>query len=84
MVTSSSELPKYPNIVLLIADDLGYGDVSALGNTTLLTPNIDRIGEEGVTLTHHLTAASVCTPSRAAFLTGRYPLRYGNSCVLKS
>lgn len=66
-----------PNILLLIADDLGYGDLGAMGNRTLPTPNIDRLAAEGVSLTHHLTAASVCTPSRAAFLTGRLPVRYG-------
>ncbi|XP_055964622.1 LOW QUALITY PROTEIN: arylsulfatase L-like [Sorex fumeus] len=66
-----------PNILLLMADDLGIGDVGCYGNTTLRTPNIDRLAEEGVRLTQHLSAASVCTPSRAAFLTGRYPLRSG-------
>ncbi|RWS04129.1 steryl-sulfatase-like isoform X1, partial [Dinothrombium tinctorium] len=68
--------PK-PNFLILLADDLGYGDVGAFGNTTLPTPNIDKLASEGVKLTHHLTAASVCTPSRAALLTGRYPVRYG-------
>lgn len=84
MVDCSSALqqqdqqPKTPpNILLLIADDLGYGDLGAMGNRTLPTPNIDRLAAEGVSLTHHLTAASVCTPSRAAFLTGRLPVRYG-------
>ncbi|KAM5290580.1 arylsulfatase L [Glossophaga mutica] len=66
-----------PNILLLMADDLGIGDVGCYGNDTIRTPNIDRLAEEGVTLTQHLAAASVCTPSRAAFVTGRYPLRSG-------
>ncbi|XP_071076483.1 arylsulfatase L-like [Desmodus rotundus] len=66
-----------PNILLLMADDLGIGDVGCYGNDTIRTPNIDRLAEEGVQLTQHLAAASVCTPSRAAFLTGRYPLRSG-------
>ncbi|UYV83544.1 STS [Cordylochernes scorpioides] len=64
-----------PNVVVLMADDLGYADV--LGNSTLPTPNIDSIARRGATLTHHVAAAPVCTPSRAAFLTGRYPVRYG-------
>ncbi|XP_047392368.1 arylsulfatase L isoform X4 [Sciurus carolinensis] len=64
-----------PNLLLLMADDLGIGDLGCYGNKTLRTPNIDRLAEEGVRLTQHIAAASVCTPSRAAFLTGRYPIR---------
>ncbi|XP_036788471.2 arylsulfatase L isoform X1 [Manis pentadactyla] len=66
-----------PNILLLMADDLGIGDLGCYGNTTLRTPNIDCLAEDGIRLTQHIAAASVCTPSRAAFLTGRYPLRSG-------
>ncbi|KAF2976644.1 hypothetical protein EK904_003323 [Melospiza melodia maxima] len=66
-----------PNIILLMADDLGIGDLGCYGNKTLRTPNIDRLAEEGVTLTQHIAAAPLCTPSRAAFLTGRYPIRSG-------
>ena len=73
---------KPPNIVILLADDLGMGDVGCFGNDTIRTPNIDRLAAEGVKLTHHLAAASVCTPSRAAFLTGRYPIRFGTSPYL--
>ncbi|XP_060083865.1 steryl-sulfatase-like [Ylistrum balloti] len=68
---------KPPNIIIMLADDLGYGDLSGFGNTTLPTPHIDQLMKEGVKLTHHLAAASVCTPSRAALLTGRYPVRFG-------
>ncbi|XP_070711745.1 steryl-sulfatase [Pempheris klunzingeri] len=66
-----------PNFVLIMVDDLGIGDLGCYGNTTLRTPNIDRLAQEGVKLTQHIAAASVCTPSRAAFLTGRYPIRSG-------
>ncbi|NWQ68895.1 STS sulfatase, partial [Neopipo cinnamomea] len=66
-----------PNIILLVADDLGIGDLGCYGNKTLRTPNIDKLAEEGVTLTQHIAAAPLCTPSRAAFLTGRYPIRSG-------
>ncbi|NXU53812.1 STS sulfatase, partial [Turnix velox] len=66
-----------PSIVLLMADDLGIGDLGCYGNRTLRTPNIDRLAEEGVTLTQHIAASPLCTPSRAAFLTGRYPIRSG-------
>ncbi|XP_072599689.1 steryl-sulfatase isoform X3 [Vulpes vulpes] len=66
-----------PNFVLLMADDLGIGDPGCYGNTTLRTPNIDRLAAEGVKLTQHLAASPLCTPSRAAFMTGRYPIRSG-------
>ncbi|XP_052520666.1 arylsulfatase H-like isoform X3 [Tympanuchus pallidicinctus] len=66
-----------PNFVLLLADDLGIGDVGCYGNDTIRTPNIDRLAREGVKLTQHISAAPLCTPSRAAFLTGRYPIRSG-------
>ncbi|KAJ7319642.1 hypothetical protein JRQ81_019153 [Phrynocephalus forsythii] len=60
-----------------MADDLGYGDLGCFGNDTIRTPNIDQLAREGVRLTQHIAAASLCTPSRAAFLTGRYPIRSG-------
>ncbi|XP_035660028.1 steryl-sulfatase-like [Branchiostoma floridae] len=66
-----------PNFVFFVADDLGIGDVGCFGNDTIRTPNIDSIAAKGAKLTQHLAAAPVCTPSRAAFLTGRYPIRYG-------
>uniref|UniRef100_A0A3Q1BYQ0 Sulfatase N-terminal domain-containing protein n=1 Tax=Amphiprion ocellaris TaxID=80972 RepID=A0A3Q1BYQ0_AMPOC len=66
-----------PNFVLMMVDDLGIGDLGCYGNKTLRTPNIDQLAQEGAKLTHHIAAASLCTPSRAAFLTGRYPIRSG-------
>ncbi|XP_029379639.1 steryl-sulfatase isoform X1 [Echeneis naucrates] len=68
---------RKPNFVLMMVDDMGIGDLGCYGNKTLRTPNIDRLAEEGVRLTQHIAAASLCTPSRAAFLTGRYPIRSG-------
>ncbi|XP_072674690.1 arylsulfatase D-like isoform X1 [Canis lupus baileyi] len=66
-----------PNILLIMADDLGIGDLGCYGNSTLRTPNIDRLAEEGVRLTQHLAAAPLCTPSRSSFLTGRHSFRSG-------
>lgn len=66
-----------PNIVLILADDMGYGDIGAFGNASVQTPHIDRIASEGVSLTQHYAGAPVCAPSRAALLTGRYPHRTG-------
>ncbi|XP_073523449.1 arylsulfatase D-like [Phyllobates terribilis] len=68
--------PK-PNFVLLLADDLGIGDIGCYGNATIRTPNIDKLANDGIQLTQHISAAPLCSPSRAAFMTGRYPLRSG-------
>ena len=75
-------LTNKPNFVVLFADDLGYGDLSSFGNPTLMTPNLDRMAREGVKLTSFYVAAPSCTPSRAALLTGRYPMRSGLYRVL--
>ena len=66
-----------PNIVLINADDLGYGDLGATGSELINTPNIDKMASEGVLLTNFFASAPVCTPSRAGLLTGRYAIRAG-------
>jgi arylsulfatase A-like enzyme len=66
-----------PNIVLILADDLGYGDVGAYGGRTISTPNIDALAEHGVRLTEGYVSHPVCSPSRAGLLTGRYQQRHG-------
>jgi arylsulfatase A-like enzyme len=77
-----AEPAERPNIVLILADDLGYGDLSSYGATDIRTPHIDRLAGEGIRFTHFYAAANTCSPSRAALLTGRYPLRTGVNAVL--
>lgn len=66
---------KPPNVVLIFADDLGYGDLGCYGATKLKTPNIDKLASEGKKFTDAHSAAAVCTPSRIGLLTGEYPFR---------
>ncbi len=64
--------PSRPNIIFILADDLGYGDLSSYGAAAIQTPNIDRLADEGVLFTDAHSPSSVCTPTRYGFLTGRY------------
>ena len=66
-----------PNFVIIFCDDLGYGDLGCFGHPTIHTPNLDRMAREGQKWTNFYSAAPVCTPSRAALLTGRLPIRNG-------
>src|SRR5437667_217914 len=66
-----------PNIVVILADDLGYGDLACYGHPTIRTPSLDRMAAEGMRFTDFYSAGEVCTPSRAALLTGRLPIRNG-------
>jgi arylsulfatase A len=66
-----------PNVVVIFCDDLGWGDLGCFGNPTIRTPNLDRMAQEGQKWTQFYVAAPVCTPSRAALMTGRYPIRNG-------
>lgn len=68
---------KQPNVIVIMADDLGYADISAYGIRRISTPNIDRIGNEGVKFTDGYSTAPVCSPSRAGTQTGRYQQRFG-------
>ncbi len=66
-----------PNFVVIFCDDLGYGDLSCYGSPTIATPNLDRMASEGTKFTSFMVASPVCSPSRAALLTGCYPKRIG-------
>ncbi|PFX16602.1 Arylsulfatase E [Stylophora pistillata] len=66
-----------PNVLVFLVDDLGIADLGCFGNDTIKTPNIDRLAEQEAPLRHDVTPDSICTPNRAAFLTGRYPIRSG-------
>jgi arylsulfatase A-like enzyme len=68
-----AEETRRPNIVLFIADDLGYGDLGCYGQTKIRTPNIDRLAREGVRLTQHYSGNAVCAPSRCVLMTGMHP-----------
>lgn len=68
---------KKPNIIVILADDMGYGDLGCTGSTTIKTPNIDRLATGGVFCSRGYVASSVCSPSRAGLLTGRDPRRFG-------
>lgn len=75
-----SQLPQNadrPNIVFILFDDLGYGDLGITGSQAISTPNIDQLAKQGLILSNFYAPAPVCTPSRAGFLTGRFPLRAG-------
>ncbi len=69
--------PKLPNILVILADDLGYGDLGSYGHHTLKTPALDQLAREGIRLTSAYAASALCSPSRAALLTGRTPFRTG-------
>lgn len=68
---------RQPNFIIIVADDLGYGDIGCDGGKVIRTPNLDRMAQEGVRLTDFYASANVCTPSRAGMLTGQYAIRNG-------
>src|SRR5215208_4084874 len=71
-----------PNIVVIYADDLGYGDVSCYGATKIKTPNIDGVAREGRRFTNAHATSATCTPSRFGLLTGVYPWRRADAKIL--
>ena len=83
-----SQSADKPNIVIMMADDLGYGDLACFGHKVIQTPNLDKLAKKGARLTSFYSAHSTCSPSRAGMMSGRNPFRSGiytyigaNSCV---
>src|SRR3546814_779667 len=71
-----SENGRPPNVIILLADDLGYGDLSCYGSQSIETPHIDALAASGTRFTRFYAGSAVCTPSRACLLTGKFPLRF--------
>jgi arylsulfatase A-like enzyme len=76
-LTALAAEPEPPNIILIVADDLGYGDLGCYGGRDINTPNLDQLAASGVRLTDGYVSAPVCAPSRAGLMTGRYQQRSG-------
>ena len=75
-IRAASDKSKRPNIIFLFTDDQGWGDLGCSGHPYLKTPNLDKLAKEGTRFDQFYSAASVCSPSRAAFMTGHYPARH--------
>lgn len=77
-VRAAATAASRPNVLLIVADDLGYNDVGFQGCRDIPTPNLDRLAASGVRCTNGYVTYPVCSPSRAGFLTGRYEQRFGH------
>ena len=73
--SQAAQAQQQPNIILIYADDLGYGDVSCYGATQIKTPNIDKLAAQGLRFTQAYATSATCTPSRFSLLTGKYAWR---------
>jgi hypothetical protein len=72
---SAPALAQKPNIIYIMSDDMGYGDLSGYGRKEYKTPNLDKLASQGMKFTQAYSAGSLCTPTRVGFITGRYPAR---------
>src|SRR6478736_8910254 len=75
LLLSSFAQSQRPNIIYIMTDDMGYGDLSGYGRKDYLTPNMDKLASQGIKFVNAYSAAPLCTPTRTAFITGRYPAR---------
>jgi arylsulfatase A-like enzyme len=86
-VTAQSQVAEQPNIIFILADDLGYGDLGSYGQTKIKTPNLDNMAAEGLRFTDHYSGQAVCSPSRAALLLGQHMghcrIKYNNDTILQ-
>ena len=82
-IMALTSLAETPNVIFILADDIGYGDFSCYGATKVKTPNIDRLAASGLRFTDGHSAANVCTPSRFAFMTGQYAFRQPNTGIAR-
>ena len=73
----ATEISRPPNVILIVADDLGYGDIGAFGGSLIKTPSLDALAGDGVVMEQFYASANICSPSRAGILTGRYAIRSG-------
>ena len=73
----AQEVPRLPNVVLIVSDDQGYQDLGCFGGQEIQTPHLDRLASQGVRCTNFYVSWPACTPSRGSIMTGRYPQRNG-------
>ena len=71
-----TDAPQHPNVLFVLIDDMGYGDLSCFGGKRMPTPQIDQLASEGIRFTQFYVNAPICSPSRVAFMTGQYPVRW--------
>jgi N-acetylgalactosamine-6-sulfatase len=77
VVALAEDAPRPPNVIFILADDLGWGDLGCYGNPHIQTPHLDELAKQGTLFAQFYVNGSVCSPTRAAFLTGQYPARHG-------
>src|SRR5438874_6433018 len=82
--TAGAEQRSKPNIILILTDDMGYGDLGCYGGKFAPTPNIDRLAKEGIRFTQFYVASPICSASRTAILTGMYPARWRITSYLQT
>ncbi len=80
----NAEEPRQPNIVIVLADDFGWGDLASNGGTVVETPELDRIAREGVRFTQFYVASPICSPSRCGIITGQFPGRWRINSYLQT